>query len=70
MNQICPHLYWRWMFIIFGILGFIWVGAWILSFKDLRIISNDDDYIIAPSVRLDILPQFISKVIFFKINRY
>ena len=41
---------WRWMFFIFGIMGFIWIFAWILSYKELRIISNDDDYIIAPSM--------------------
>jgi len=46
---ICPHLYWRWMFYLFGIMGFLWVFAWIISYRDLRIISNDADYIIVPS---------------------
>jgi len=46
---ICPNLNWRAMFVIFGLMGFVWVGAWILSSKDLRILINDDDYIITPS---------------------
>lgn len=47
---ICPHLDWRWMFVIFGLMGFLWVFAWVLSYKELKILTNDDDYIIAPSI--------------------
>ncbi len=46
---ICPHLNWRWMFVTFGVMGFLWCGAWILSFKEIRITTPDDDYIIVPA---------------------
>lgn len=46
---ICPHLYWRWMFIIFGLMGFIWVIFWVLSYKELKLITADDEYIVAPN---------------------
>lgn len=46
---ICPHLYWRSMFFIFGLMGFLWVFCWILSYKELRILTKDDDYIITPT---------------------
>lgn len=45
---ICPHLSWRWMFLLFGSSGFIWVLVWIFSFKEIRIITEDDDFIIIP----------------------
>lgn len=45
---MCPHLSWRWMFILFGSTGFIWVAIWIFSFKEIRIITEDDDFIIIP----------------------
>lgn len=46
---ICPHMSWRWMFTTFGLLGFLWCAAWILSFKEIRITTPDDDYIIVPT---------------------
>lgn len=46
---LCPHLNWRWMFVLFGLMGFLWCGAWILSFKEIRITTPDDDYIIVPT---------------------
>jgi hypothetical protein len=38
------------MFFIFGMLGFIWVFVWVMSYKELRIISTDDDYIVTPKL--------------------
>jgi MFS family permease len=43
---ICPHLNWRWMFLSFGSFGFVWCFFWIVSFKEIRISSEDDDFII------------------------
>ncbi len=37
------------MFVLFGLMGFVWCGAWILSFKEIRITTPDDDYIIVPT---------------------
>ena len=37
------------MFIIFGLMGFVWVIFWILSYKELKLITADDDYIVAPN---------------------
>lgn len=45
---ICPHLKWRWMFLIFGSMGFMWVFAWIFSFKEIKITTEDEDFIIVP----------------------
>ena len=45
--KICPYLNWRWMFLTFGCIGFIWVLAWITSFKEIKLIE-DDEYIIVP----------------------
>ena len=51
---------WRWMFMFFGLLGFVWVGAWILSFKEIRLTSEDDEYIIVPpKVSLIVLIPYI-----------
>ena len=36
------------MFITFGTLGFLWVFFWILTFKEIRITTDDDDFIIVP----------------------
>jgi hypothetical protein len=36
------------MFLTFGSFGFIWVFMWILSFKEIRITTEDDDFIIIP----------------------
>ncbi|CAF0769657.1 unnamed protein product [Brachionus calyciflorus] len=45
---ICPHLTWRWMFLLFGSIGFFWVSIWIFSFREIKIITEDDDFIIIP----------------------
>lgn len=47
---ICPHLNWRVMFFIFGLMGFMWVFFWVMSYKELKIITSDDDYIVTPSL--------------------
>lgn len=44
---VCPHLKWRWMFLTFGCIGFVWILAWIASFKEIKL-TEDDDYIIVP----------------------
>ena len=45
---ICPHLNWRWMFLMFGSMGFTWVVTWLLVFKEIRITSIEDDFMLLP----------------------
>lgn len=46
ISQICPHLSWRLMFLIFGSIGFLWVGTFVVSYKEIRVANEDDDFII------------------------
>ena len=36
------------MFVLFGLMGFMWCTAWICSFKEIRITTDDDDFVIVP----------------------
>lgn len=45
---ICPHLNWRLMFLIFGSIGFLWVATFVVSYKEIRVTNEDDDFIIIP----------------------
>ena len=29
-----PHLHWRWIFVCFGLVGFLWAAAWSAWFRD------------------------------------
>jgi MFS family permease len=34
---ICPHIAWRFVFYIFGLMGFFWTFMWIVTFRDYAI---------------------------------
>ena len=50
------------MFLTFGSFGFVWIFMWILSFKEIRITTEDDDFIIIPSKVKFYLKNLIASV--------
>lgn len=47
---VCPHLNWQWTFYLFGSMGFIWVGAWILMYREARGPLHEEEFIQPPKV--------------------
>lgn len=47
-SKICPHIAWRFVFFMFGLMGFFWTFMWIVTYRDLGLtianIGNDEAF--------------------------
>lgn len=41
-SVVCPHLSWPWMFYLFGLMGFVWVGVWYTMYAESRGILEEE----------------------------
>ncbi|CAF2331387.1 unnamed protein product [Rotaria sp. Silwood2] len=52
---VCPHIAWRIVFFVFGLMGFFWTFMWIVTYRDVALtlgnIGNDEAFI-HPSSKL------------------
>ncbi|XP_013391484.1 probable anion transporter 4, chloroplastic [Lingula anatina] len=46
---VCPHLPWRYMFYLFGSLGFVWVALWLVLYKEMRG-PDEEEFVDPPKV--------------------
>jgi hypothetical protein len=49
-KKVSPHFSWRWSFLTFGSIGFMWVFVWIYFYKEIRVSVEVDDLIFATKV--------------------
>ena len=55
--QVCPHIAWRFVFFVFGFMGFFWTFMWIATYRDFAIsMANlgDEEAFIHPSLKVKI----------------
>lgn len=48
-SVICPHLSWRWMFYLFGSVGFLWIFVWMYCYRESRG-AQDEEFVDPPKV--------------------
>uniref|UniRef100_A0A0B7AYF6 Major facilitator superfamily (MFS) profile domain-containing protein n=1 Tax=Arion vulgaris TaxID=1028688 RepID=A0A0B7AYF6_9EUPU len=48
-SLVCPHLPWPWMFYLFGLMGFLWVGIWYSMYAETRG-SLEEEFVDPPKV--------------------
>ncbi|CAF1202052.1 unnamed protein product [Adineta ricciae] len=53
--SVCPHMAWRIVFFIFGLMGFLWSFMWIVTYRDFNISlgnAGDEEAFIHPSSKV------------------
>ncbi|KAL5016212.1 hypothetical protein ScPMuIL_005801 [Solemya velum] len=58
---VCPHMYWPWIFYLFGSLGFIWVLFWVCCYHEVRG-PEEEEFVDPPKVNsTNWLPTYLTR---------